>query len=610
MTSRDTDSIDAVQRLRKLSLFAALDEALLTRIVDRSERRDLESGEVLVHEGAAAEDFFLVLRGRFTVVLQDKPIAEVMPGEPVGEMAFFAGGRRSATVIAARRSEVLVLTRASYDALIRETPELSSSVIAALAQRVNAGNQALPRLQPRAGRVVGVLPAGGQRLDPDFAGQLAAAVTKTPGWTCLRVEDLPDDADPERWLADTETKSGCLLVLCEAPLATPRWAQAVRDTSDLLMIALDTHASAPHDIPVSGDEAALYRSTLNANRHLILLRNSGMPRSSAAWLEDRPVGLHHQISRDAPGDFARLARFVRGEALGLVFSGGGALGTAHLGMLKALQEDGLEFDMIGGTSMGGALAGACAMGLTPDDIMDGCDTLFLHNRAMKRLTFPVHSIIEHRHFDQHLQQLYRDLDIEDLPLNMYTVATSLTRNDICILRSGPLWQAVRASSAIPGLLPPFVQPDGEVLIDGALIDNAPVTSMRDLKPGPNLVFNIAKRTDWRVRTDYAALPGRAGALKKLLSRRHGVRFPGPFSVLTRTMMVNSERRGARTQRGSDIFMSIAPMHGMGFLDWGKGRAQFEAAYRHTVNAVEAAQTGTAHSRISALHSIADHLGRR
>ena len=193
---------------------------------------------------------------------------------------------------------------------------------------------------------------------------------------------------------------------------------------------------------------------------------------------------------------------------------------------------------------------------------------------------------------------------------MYAVATSLTRNDLRILRSGPLWQAVRASSAIPGLLPPFVQPDGEVLIDGALIDNTPVTSMRDLKPGPNLAFSIAKRADWRIRTDYATLPGRLGALKKLLSRRHGVRFPGPFSVLTRTMMVNSEHRGAQTERRSDVFMPITPMPGMGFLDWGKGRAQFEAAYRQTSDAIEtAARTGTAESPLGALHEVAHHLGR-
>jgi predicted acylesterase/phospholipase RssA len=62
------------------------------------------------------------------------------------------------------------------------------------------------------------------------------------------------------------------------------------------------------------------------------------------------------------------------------------------------------------------------------------------------------------------------------------------------IRTGPLWEAVRASSAIPGILPPFFTSEGRMLVDGGCIDNMPFRSMHRLKTGPNVVVNVQKET--------------------------------------------------------------------------------------------------------------------
>ncbi len=207
-------------------------------------------------------------------------------------------------------------------------------------------------------------------------------------------------------------------------------------------------ASAP-----SGLERSVLDGTLPQNTHLAILRHASVEgiTGASAWLTDRPVGLHHHIALNNPLDFARLGRFMTGTATGVVFCGGAAFGTAHLGMLKALGEHGYAFDMVGGSSMGAAMAGGYAMGLHPDDVMDMIDELFLKSRAMKRYTAPVYSVIDHRFMDAEMARLTEGRNIEDLPLPYFAAATSLTTNALKLLRDGPLWRAMRASSAIPAM---------------------------------------------------------------------------------------------------------------------------------------------------------------
>src|SRR5690606_39783892 len=69
----------------------------------------------------------------------------------------------------------------------------------------------------------------------------------------------------------------------------------------------------------------------------------------------RSPKLHHHVALDCDGEFAKVARFLTGRAIGLVLAGGGALGCAHLGVVQALQDARIPIDFIGGTSAGAAI---------------------------------------------------------------------------------------------------------------------------------------------------------------------------------------------------------------------------------------------------------------
>lgn len=582
--------------LRNVQGFGGLDKQSLDRMSEIANYRHVMRGEYLIREGDPVEDLYIVLKGRFVVLVGTSPIAEVSMGEPIGELAFFAGGTRTASVVAARNSSVMCLSRDAYDELAAEMPALSSGILAALAQRLARTISASPELRPKAGKVCSIFPANDQTLAPQFVAGLKSAFASVEGWTIIDHADHPkelvgDAAGLTQWLEDLEAERGNLVLMCSDPARHETWQQVAANNSDTVLIAMAKDSAETPETSVSRLEKQLFDATLPSNIQLVIYRQSKTQPTTdtARWLEDRPVALHHHVALDAPEDFARLGRFIRGVALGLVLCGGGSFGTAHLGAIKALMERGFVFDFVGGTSIGSAMAGALAIGLDPGMVMDLCEDIFIRSKAMSRLTIPRYSVLDNHRLDEALKHHFGAFKIEDAPLNFFAVATSLTDNDVRVLRSGPLWQSIRASTSLPGVFPPFLTDDGEVLIDGGLLDNVPVTIMRDLKPGPNLILNFLPAKPWRVEAKYKDLPTRRQALASLVKKpaKGTKKHPSVFLILSRAMVVNARKRLQQTEIGKDVLMNIAMLEGMSFLDWTRGRELFEAAYDQMACAIDA-----------------------
>ncbi|WP_415403995.1 patatin-like phospholipase family protein [Tateyamaria sp. SN3-11] len=583
----DLRRTELVELLHDIDGFSELDPGILDQMAQVAAYRDVTRGEVLIAEGEAADTLFIVLKGRFMVLSAGRAIAEISMGEPIGELAFFAGGTRTATVVAARDSSVMCLSREAYDTLAARTPALANGILAAVSRRLARTIPASPGLRPTAGQVCGVFPGAGRVLDSAFVVGLRAAFDDVEGWHVLDPDACPADAHADRrslarWLDGQEATRGNLVLICPDPAAHPVWCDVTANNCDTVMVVVPRgDAFSPEDAP-SDLEKRIYAATLPAHLHLVLHRPHYTDTTSdtARWLADRPVGLHHHLALDRGEDFARLGRFIRGQAVGLVLCGGGSYGTAHLGVLKAVQARGYSFDFVGGTSVGSAMAAALAIGLKPDDIMEQCEDIFIRSKAMSRLTVPRHSLLDHHRLDAAFKKHYGAYDAEDLLINFFAVSTSLTHNDVTVIRHGPLWQAIRASTAIPGVFPPFVRDDGEVLIDGGLIDNVPLGAMRDAKPGPNVVLNFMPGKPWTVRAKYEDLPTRAQAVATLLSKpKKGVpRYPSAFAVLARAMVVNARKLLRQIDVGSDVLLNISVLRGMSFMNWKRGRELFETSY--------------------------------
>ncbi len=599
-------SVDEIEGLRAVPVFSELEPKVLGQILDVAERRSVGSGALLIQRGDPAADLFIVLGGRFAVVGPSGPIAEISVGEPIGELAFFAGGVRSADVVALRDSEVLVISQEGYREAAQQAAGLERSILSSVAGRLARVTTASPKLRPRPGRLVAMIALGDAPVPASFVTSFTATMERHTGWTVARYEGGRGE-DPLGLLRSSEARGAGTVLLCDGS-ADPAVLERIAANCDTLYL-LGAQPEGEGPVAISEAEHAISRAVMPENRHLIVVRGGAdvAITHTQGWTEPRDFALHHHVALGRDQDFARLSRFVTGTALGVVLCGGGAFGSGHLGAIKALAEHGIAIDMIGGTSAGAAVAGAIAMGLEPERVMDLCEEVFVTSKALRKPTVPLYSVIDHRTLDRSMKEHYGLRRIEDLPLNFFAAATSLTRHDLSILRSGELWRAVRASGSIPALLPPMLSDEGEVFIDGALIDNVPISAMRDLKAGPNLVFNFRQENEWRVRSDYDRLPGRFGAFLRLFVRRKP-RFPKIFSILSRTMIVSSRRQLEHVAMEGDVVIELKTPHGMGFLDWTKGRRYFERSYQEMSAALAVAARASDDPMVQ-LAMVAEAIGK-
>jgi NTE family protein len=574
-------------------LFGILEGAAL----DRLDRQPVTRGTRIISEGSSADAMYLVETGRFRVERDGVHLAEIGAGSVIGEIAFLTGGQRTADVIAARNSVVLRIDRSAFDLLCDTTPGLQRAIAAELAARLaETSARVVPDPgRPRA-RTICLIPSAGAPMPARFAADLAAAMARAQPTRLIAEADfraaLGDAADPEgaealAWLNAQERQADTILFVA-GPRATA-WSRSVLKQADHVIFVAQAHAPAP---PSELETLALDLIPPD-QRRLVLIHPHRMQRApgTSHWLTSRPVFLHHHVALTPDGeDIARLARFLTGRAIGMVLSGGGAFGVAHVGVWRAIRDLGIPLDVVGGTSVGAAMAGAIALGVPAEEIGPRVESIFVRSGAMRRVTVPKYAFLDHKVLDEALLHHYGTGPIEDLWLPFYAVAADLSSMSLTEIRTGPLWEAVRASSAIPGILPPFFTSAGKMLVDGGCIDNMPFRTMHRLKTGPNIVVNVQKETGKVYHVDYARLPGRAELVKRsvLPFGKGAPRAPGLISTVMRSLLVGQSDM-LRALLPSDMMIRPPGLSGAGFLAWSQHKLFYEMAYKHATEAFDKAR---------------------
>src|SRR5438477_5249585 len=167
--AHEPGALAAAALLQSSTIFGELSNDQRSEIWARAKVIALQRGEVLIRQHAPSTTVYVVVSGRFEVWMegQQDAITEIGVGEPIGEIGFFAGMPRSATIIAVRDSVVLELDRPSFDDIARRIPAVAQTVLRALARRLASTNARLPPLKwVTAARTVAVI-AGGEVPIPD-----------------------------------------------------------------------------------------------------------------------------------------------------------------------------------------------------------------------------------------------------------------------------------------------------------------------------------------------------------------------------------------------------------------------------------------------------------
>lgn len=516
-------------------------------MIANAEQRVLHRGDVLMREGEPSDALYFVISGRFVVEREGdgSPLAEIGQGQPIGEIGFFGNLPRTATVRALRDSNVLTITRTQFQKLSAVSPQIRDAVIVSLAHRL-ADTIKIEKVAPRP-RTLAIVWAGASRpsdryidLLREVFGAPTRSVFLSAADVARRFERAPlEDSAISSWLNSLELAAGFIFYIAD-PTLTDWTRKCIRQADAVLLVAA---AQAPAD--VNPCELLAFSTHPASARRLVLLHESRSKIASgtARWLAQRDVSMHHHVALQDRVDVQRLCRFVSGQAVGFVAGAGGALGSAHLGVYKAFCEAGADFDILGGTSVGAAMTAALAFGLDIDHIDAGTHELFVKNRALVRLTIPRYALINHRFIDGAFRAEFGDTDIEDLWKPFFAVSTNLSSNEPMIHRRGLIWNAVRASGSIPGVLPPFFTKQGEMLVDGALMDSVPLAPMKALKQGPNVIVAVGVEKRRKYPVDYDTIPGPAALLASMFNpvgRRRLAHIPNVIQVVMHSMLVHCQ----------------------------------------------------------------------
>jgi NTE family protein len=552
-------------------------------------------GETLIKEGAAADHLYIVNFGLFEVDDPDgRAVALIGAGQLIGEIGFFAGEPRTASVVAARDSEVLAISRDGFEALAARIPELHHAVSRSLSRRLmrlaaNARNRAVIR-HSSASRIVVIVAAGSGRVPDAFVEALRAATLPRARGIFVGSADASGNLGERAadryamagWLSDIERSHDLVVSIADETLT--EWTRAAIRSADQLVLVAD---GAPEMI--NSVEALALETFPPARRRLVRIHPRRNPFASPgeAWLRGRDVFMTHHVSMEDRQDVQRLARFLTGQAIGLVASGGGAFGPAHVGIFKAFGANGISFDIFGGSSVGSAMTAAFARLGTIEEIEAGTEDIFVTSRGLKRYTLPRYGLLDHIALDDALRRRIGAERIEDVWKPYYAVATDLSTYAMRVIRSGPIWQAVRASSAIPGILPPFFDDEGHMLVDGGVVDNVPVGVMKSLKNGPNLVIDVAPQNHRVYDLSYASIPGRWALLRQMINPFAGPmpRCPSPAIVIQRSLFGNI-RNEIIPNDVHDLMLRPPAFPGSSFMNWERHREVLAASYEWGMRTIE------------------------
>jgi len=462
--------------LAGVPLLAGADaEALEALAADAYPRRVL-AGEWLIREGDDAEDLYVVLRGRLRAVAgvdADRRTLRVLgPGAAIGELALLTGSVRSASVQAVRDSTLLQLGRGRFVELMERDPHFAAAVARELAAQLQlSGGLAAPPTRPA---LIAL-----RRLDPGVPLEAVASSLARALSAYGPVEVLEADAAGTSAVERAEDENAHVLLVDEAGAGV--WSDLCARQADRTLLVATAECPPPGEASPDADLVVLGPSSGGALRALL---DAVQPRA------------HHRLASTEPSDpgAARLARRLVGRALGVVLSGGGARGFAHIGALAELEADGIDVDRYGGCSMGSFIAAMAAAGWSARDIRDRCHEELVRHSPFNDYTLPRVALIRSRKAARMFDRLFGEMTIEELAKPLFTVSADLLSSRLVVHRRGSLTEAVGASMSIPGLVPPLSR-SGRLLVDGGVLNNLPIDAMADSGEGPIVAVDVVRRLE-------------------------------------------------------------------------------------------------------------------
>jgi NTE family protein len=557
------------ERLRSFPLLADVSDVALRKLLSEANWFGLPGGMLLKRDGENARALFLVVTGSLGVFVEDekggkRQVAHIPAGETVGEMSLISGESHSAQLVALRDTELLRISPEGFDSLIARHPRVMMNLMRIVVKRLQDTTQSATDVaRPKAFAIIPLQQGLG---DEPIARRVASELVQMGSKAAVLDANAAEQS--AEWFNAFEASHDIVFYRGDAPDSA--WTQLCLRQADRILLL----ARADRPLPA-------FKERATGLPQLLLLHPSGtseeLPQHFA--LRSGLFESHHHIRARNSSDIRRLARFIAGRAVGLVLAGGGARGFAHIGVIKAMTEAGVPFDNLGGTSMGAIIAAGVAMEWGVDELTERMRDAFVKENPLSDYTIPLIALVRGRKVSQLLQKHFGNIRIEELPRPFFCVSSDLTSGRIHVHRAGPLWRALRASVALPGILPPVTH-HGHLLVDGGVMNNLPVDVMQQQQSGPIIASDVTGELDMRVSDQqYGERPW----WWLIWQRMRGT--PSILSILMRSGTVGSEAQ-RRLVRDQANYMFEPPLPDIGLRDWKKFDKAILEGYEHAQMMIE------------------------
>ncbi|OJU23939.1 MAG: patatin [Nitrobacter sp. 62-13] len=603
-TDPDLQQREALLQTVLRNYFGSSNAGILRTIQSEADYVDLASGATLLRQGDISDDVYFVLSGRLHAFSQtesgaQKILSEIGRGETIGELALFTGEPRSATIVAVRDTLLVKVTRAMIEHAITQDPDIEMSMMRIVIRRFR--HQERERRPPLVPVNVCVLPITPGLDAVDFAQRLRDAQTaQAKPVTVVTADEIAErfgvapihpvgrrhDA-LAAYIDEIEARSRAVYLAADGE--DTAWTRfCLRHADEILLLAEAGRDPSPSAVERACLSPAAPISI--ARQTLILLHRTEtrIPTGTARWLDARPDARHFHLRPQSSHDVTRIARIISGRGIGLVLSGGGARGFAHVGVIKALEEAGIPVDMLGGSSIGAVMGLVLALGRSADEVAAAVRKAFLeHPRGNVTGDYnfiPLVSLIKGARTRSAMTQAVRDatgldaIDNEDSWITFFTMASDFSIGREAVLSRGDLTRNVGASYAIPGALPPvFV--GGHMMYDGSTFNNFPVDVMARL--GAGRIIGVDLSVNREQVFDIDCMPGTLALLRDRLRPRakRRYRLPSVPETMLRSSFITSVSKQKEMGKFTDLLFQPRVPDGR-LLDWSRFEEMVAAGYSH------------------------------
>nr|WP_243396034.1 patatin-like phospholipase family protein [Leptospira levettii] len=580
------------QYLTLADLFKNLPHSVLREMMAHTVREFLKGGEILFLEQSDGNDLYILAAGKLRYEKRSadgsiRDVGEFKRLDIIGELSLFTGEKRSATVKAVRDSELIRVPREVALSILLKYPESLLQITKIIAERLAHAKTETKGFVPQA-KTFTLLSSLPEKVILDMIHYLGIVFLRYGSFYVVdesmfndRMKELDklEEADREPWIirffTQIEAEYDYIFYLVKDEGKLSPYAERTLRQSDTFVYIKDADED-PNCIQL---ESLIDKRKFSDRNHVLVLLQPNrelVREGTIKHLEKRRFHRHFHVHLERMDTWERLGRGLLGKSIGLALGGGGAKGFAHLGVLKALEENSIPIDMVSGTSAGSIFAALIAMGESSEGSKVKAKEFWVSKDLLNEYTIPILSLTTGRKYTEAIRNFFGEIQIEDLWIPYFAVATNLSHSEIHVQEVGSLWKAIRASTSIPGIVPPFID-DGIVYVDGGVLDNVPGITLKEKGVGKVIsvdVFGDIYPDQDRELCEYfdANKPGVMTnpifQMTNLINFQDILKpkFPPIGDIIIRSILASSRERIRQTEKISDLFLQI-PTNNFGLLDW-------------------------------------------